>query len=40
MNAQKLIVNAVAACLLAGASGAAMAQNDCPDGRIVGGTFD
>ena len=34
------IVNAVIACLLFGASGAAMARNDCPGGSIVGGEFD
>jgi len=37
MKTQKLIVIAAIVCLLVGASGAAMARNDCPDGSIVGG---
>lgn len=43
MKSQKLIVIAAIVCLLVGASGTAMAQllrNDCPDGSLVGGTFD
>ena len=40
MKTQKLIVIATIVCLLVGASGAAMARNDCPDGSIVGGTYD
>lgn len=40
MKTQKLLVIAAIVCLLVGASGAAMARNDCPDGSITGGTYD
>ena len=40
MKIQKLIVIAAIVCLLVGVSGAAMARNDCPDGTLVGGTYD
>jgi hypothetical protein len=40
MKSQKLLLIAAIVCLLVGASGTAMARNDCPDGRIVGGTFE
>ena len=40
MKSQKLIVIVAIVCLLVGASGAAMARNDCPDGSITGGTYD
>ena len=40
MKSQKLLVIAAIICLLVGASGAAMARNDCPDGSITGGTYD
>jgi hypothetical protein len=40
MKTQKLIVIAAIVCLLVGASGAAMARNDCgPFNRIDGGAF-
>lgn len=40
MKTQKLLVIATIVCLLVGASGAAMARNDCPTGSLAGGTFD
>jgi hypothetical protein len=40
MKSQKLLVIATIVCLLVGASSAAMARNDCPDGFLVGGTID
>jgi hypothetical protein len=40
MKAQKLLGIAAIVCLLVGASGAAMARNDCPDGSIIGGVYD
>ena len=40
MKTQKLFVISAIVCLLVGASGAAMARNDCPDGSITGGVFD
>ena len=40
MKFHKLIVIAAIVCLLVGASGAAMARNDCPDGSLVGGTYE
>ena len=40
MKSQKLIVIVAIVCLLVGASSAAMARNDCPDGSITGGTYD
>jgi hypothetical protein len=40
MKTQKLLVIVAIVCLLVGASGAAMARNDCPDGSITGGTYD
>ena len=40
MKTQKLLVIAAIVCLLVGASSAAMARNDCPDGFLVGGTFE
>lgn len=40
MKFMKLFSSVTAACLLAGASGAVMARNDCPDGTISGGVFD
>ena len=40
MKFMKLFSSATAACLLASASSAAMARNDCPEGNISGGTFD
>lgn len=40
MKTQKLIVIAAIVCLLVGASGAAMARNDCPDGSLSGATFE
>jgi hypothetical protein len=40
MKTHKLIVIVAIICLLVGASSAAMARNDCPDGFLVGGTID
>ena len=40
MKTQKLLVIVAIVCLLVGASSAAMARNDCPDGFLVGGTID
>ena len=40
MKTQKLLVIVAIVCLLVGASSAAMARNDCPDGSITGGTFE
>jgi len=40
MKTQKLFVIAAIVCLLVGASSAAMARNDCPEGSIVGGTYE
>ena len=40
MKTSKLIVIVGIVCFLVGASGAAMARNDCPGGSIAGGTFD
>ena len=40
MKPQKLLIIAAIVCLLVGASGAAMARNDCPDGSLAGGTLD
>jgi len=40
MKTQKLLVIVAIVCLLVGASSAAMARNDCPDGYLVGGTFE
>ena len=40
MKTQKLLVIVGIVCLLVGASGAAMARNDCPEGAITGGVFD
>jgi len=39
MKTQKLLVSATIVCLMMGASSAAMARNDCPNGLIQGGTF-
>jgi hypothetical protein len=40
MKTQKLLVMATLVCLLVGASSAAMARNDCPDGFLVGGEYE
>jgi hypothetical protein len=40
MKTYKLLVIVAIICLLVGASSAAMARNDCPDGFLVGGTID
>jgi hypothetical protein len=41
MKTQKLLVIVAIVCLLVGASGAAMARNDCgPDGTLTGGVYD
>ena len=40
MKFPKLFVSALIGCVLVGTSGAAMARNDCPDGELVGGTYE
>ena len=40
MKTQKLLIIAAIVCLLVGTSSAAMARNDCPEGSIVGGTYE
>jgi hypothetical protein len=40
MRFQRLLLGTAIACLVVGASGAAMARNDCPGGAIVGGVVD
>ena len=39
MKNQKLLISVAIVCLLVGASGTAIARNDCPAGSIVGGTY-
>ena len=39
MKSQKLLIIGAIVCLLVGASGTAMARNDCPNGFIFGGNW-